>query len=57
MIEDLKNIELNYLPVDKVRYVKTKIRTYSNKVYANFCGLNVPENGVECESSAIFACL
>ena len=57
MIEDLKNIELNYLPVDKVRYVKTKIRTYSNKVYANFCGLNVPENGVECESFAIFACL
>ena len=44
-IEDLKNIELNVLPVYDNRYIKTKIRTYGNKVYTNFCGLNVPENG------------
>ena len=50
----MKNIELNTLPADKVGYGKTKIRTYSNKVYANFCGLNVPD-GVECESCTIIS--
>ena len=30
-IEDLKSIELNALPVSDDRYIKTKIRTYSNK--------------------------
>ena len=34
-IEDLKYIELNA--------IKTKIRTYGDKVYTNFHGLNVPE--------------
>ena len=34
--EDLKNIELTALPVFDDRYIKTKIRTYDNKVYANF---------------------
>ena len=38
-IEDLKNIELNALPVYDDRYIKTKIRTYDNKVYPNFRGL------------------
>ena len=42
-IEDLKNIELNALPVYDYRYIKTKIRTYSGQVYNNFRGLNVPE--------------
>ena len=37
-IEDLKNIELNALPVYDDRYMKTKIRTYGYKVYANFRG-------------------
>ena len=32
-IEDFKNIELNALPVYDDRYIKTKITTYSNKVY------------------------
>ena len=41
-IEDLKNVELNALPVYDDRYIKTKIRTYGDKVYTNFCGLNVP---------------
>ena len=30
-IKDLKNIELNVLPVYHDRYIKTKIRTYSDK--------------------------
>ena len=32
------------------KYIKTKIRTYGDRVYTNFCGLNVPEDDVECES-------
>ena len=35
-IEDLKNIELNALPVYDDRYIKTKIRTYGDKVYTKF---------------------
>ena len=31
------------------RYIKTKIKTYGNKVYSNFCGLNVPQGGIELE--------
>ena len=54
-IEDLKSIGLNALPVYDNRYIKTEIRTYGNKVYSNFCGLNVPEDDIECESfTAIF---
>ena len=40
-IEDFKNIELNALSVYDDRYIKTKIRTYGDKVYTNFRGLNV----------------
>ena len=40
-IEDLKNIKLKSLPVYDDRYIKTKVRTYGDKVYANFRGLNV----------------
>ena len=47
-IEDLKNIELNTLPVYDDRYIKSKIRTYGDKVYKNFHGLNVPEDDIEC---------
>ena len=49
-IVDLKNIELNVLPVHDDRYITTKIRTYGDKVYPNLGGLKVPEDGVECES-------
>ena len=49
-IEDLKNVELNALPVYHDRYVKTKIRTYGNKVYTSFLDLNVLEDDIECES-------
>ena len=54
-IEDLKNIELDALPVHDNRYIKTKIRTCSDKVYTNFRGLNVPEDGVECESFTVIS--
>ena len=30
--------------------LKTKITTYGDKVYTTFRDLNVPENGIECES-------
>ena len=52
-IEGLKYIELNALPVYDEKYTKTKIRTYGVKVYANFPGLNVPENDIERESISI----
>ena len=29
--------------------MKTKIGTYGDKVHTNFCGLNVPEDDIECE--------
>ena len=54
-IEGLKNIELNGLPVYDDRYIKTKIRTYSDKVYTNFRGLNVPEDDTECESFTVIS--
>ena len=37
-------MKLNALPVYDDRYIKTKVRKYRNKVYANCSGLNVPEN-------------
>ena len=50
-----KSIKLNALLVYDNRYIKTKIGTYSDKVYANFGGLNVPEDGVEYESFTIIS--
>ena len=46
-IEDLTNIKLNALLVYDDRYIKKIIRTYGDKVYTNFCGLNVPEDDSE----------
>ena len=54
-IEDLKNIELNILPVYDDRYIKSKIRTYGDKIYTNFGGLNEPEDDIECESFTIIS--
>ena len=54
-IEDLQNIELNALPVYDGRYIKMKIRTYCDKVYTNFHGLNVAEDDIECESFPIIS--
>ena len=41
------------LPVDNDRYIKTKIRTYGDKAYTSFRGLNVPEDDGGCDSFAI----
>ena len=49
-VEDLKNIELDALPVYDDRYIKTKIRTYGDKVYTNFYDLNVLEDDIKCKS-------
>ena len=38
---------MNVLPVYDNRYIKTKRGTYGDKVFYNFRGLNVPEDGVE----------
>ena len=54
-IDNLRNIELNTLPVYDDRYIKTKIRTYGDKVYTLFCALNVPDCGVEYESFTIIS--
>ena len=54
-IEDFKNIELNASPFYDDRCIKTRIRTYGDKVYTNFCGLNVPENDIECESFTVIS--
>ena len=48
-----KYIELDVLPVNDYKYIKDKIRTYCDKVYTNFHGLNVPEDGAECWSFTI----
>ena len=42
-----KKIQLNVLPVYDNRYIKTKRITYGDKIYTNFRGLNMPEDGVE----------
>ena len=52
-IEDFKNNELNALPFCDDRYIKTKIRTYGDKVHTNFRGLNMPENYIDFESFTV----
>ena len=52
-IDDLKNIKLNALPVYDDRHIKTKIRTFGDKVYTNFRGLNASEDDMECESFTV----
>ena len=50
-----KNIELNPLLNYVEIYIKTKIRTYSDKVYANFRGLNVPDDEIESQSFPVIS--
>ena len=38
-----------------MKNVDTKIRTCSHKVYTNFCGLNVPDDDIECESLTVIS--
>ena len=49
----MQNIKLNALPVYNDKYRKTKIRAYSDKLCANFGGLNVQKDDVELESFII----
>ena len=52
--KDLKKIEFDALQVYDSRYIKTKIRTKVDKL-TNLPGLNVQEDGVECESFTIIS--
>ena len=51
-IECLKNIKLK---VYDDRCIKTKTRTFTDKVYANFCDLNMPEDDIEYESFTVIS--
>ena len=44
---------MNALPVYDVRNAKTKMRTNGDKIYTNSSGLNVPKDGLGCESFTI----
>ena len=48
-IKDLKNIELKALRVYDDRYIKVKIRRYSDNVYTNFRGLNISEDDINVD--------
>ena len=54
-IEDLQNIKLNALSVYDDRYIKIKKWTYGNKVCTSFCGLNMPDDGIEYESFTVIS--
>ena len=46
-IKDIKNIKLNAFTGYDDRYIKTKRRTYDDKVYNNFRGLSVLQDDIE----------
>ena len=47
---------MNASPVYDNIYIKTKIiKTYDNKVYTNFHGLNEPEDDIKCESFLVIS--
>ena len=52
-IKDLKNIELNVLSVYDAKYIKTIKRTFRDKIYTNFRGLNIPEDDAKFKSFKI----
>ena len=54
-IEDLRNINLNALPIYYHRQIKSKIKTCCDKAYTNFCGLNVSENDIEHECITVLS--
>ena len=60
--EVLKIIELNALQIQGGRYIESKIRRDGDKVYTNIHSLDMPHDGLECESVTIasidfFTCL
>ena len=54
-IKDLKITGLIALSVFDDRYIKTKVRTYGDKVYTNFHDLNVPEDDIELSSFTVIS--
>ena len=46
---------MNYVPVYDDRYIRTKSKTYGDKIYTNFHRLNVLEHGIECESFIVIS--
>ena len=52
-LKTYKNIKFNTLSIYDNRYIKTKIRTYGDKVHTNFCGLNVRDDDIKWESFTI----
>ena len=51
--KDQQNIKFNAFSVYDDRYIKTKTKTYGDKVYNSFRGLNVPKDRTECESVTV----
>ena len=51
-IEDLKTW-VKFSTSHDDGYIKTKIRTYDDKVYTNFHGLKVPEDDIKRESFTV----
>ena len=37
------------------KYIKAKIRTCAEIFYTTFCGLNMPEDDIECESFTVIS--
>ena len=54
-MEELNNMKLNTLPVYDDRCIKTTIKTFDDKVYTNFRGLNVSETDIKCESFTVIS--
>ena len=54
-MEEIENSNLNAFPFYDDKYIKTKIRTYGDKFHTNFRGLNVPEDGIECEPFTVIS--
>ena len=46
---------MNTSPVYNDKYIKTQLRTYTDKVYTNLHGLNVPQDHGEPESFTIIS--
>ena len=57
LLEKYKTIwtKIKVLPVFDDRYIKTKIRTYGDKGYSNFCGLNMSEDDIEYEPFTVIS--
>ena len=51
----LEKDKANWTKVYDERYIKTKIRTYGDKVYTNFLDLNMPEDDIESESFTVIS--